>query len=1222
MIITNIVMISPASVNADTQSTYYVSPSGSDSNPGTFDQPFLTIQKARDAVSTINSDMTGDINVYLRGGEYNLDNTIAFTSADSGTNGYNVKYEAYTGETPVITGGVKIAGSSFTNQGNGVYRAAFNSVSDFRQMYVNGVRATRACSSATYTATDYHYDSDNNIDGYIVDDSVIGYYENPDNVELVWSTYWRCHRLPVSSIVSAETGKKAIIMKQPYLNWSMTLDFPDGRPNYNNSFYIENALELLDQPGEWYFDKVRHYIYYMPGSGVDMSTAVVEIPDVENLITIEGSSLTNQVHNITIQGLTFEDTTWMRPSTEGASTLQASFMISGPYQAAYSDDGILPPAAIQIDHAKNIYIADNILRKLGAAAVKMENDVQDSQVTGNNISDVSADGVIIDTWKHNYIDPSLGEGLCTNILVRNNTISEIAREYWDSPAITVYYGKLIDIQHNDISNIPYTGISMGWNGWGGRETDSFSLGQNRISWNRISDFLEKGYDGGAIYSLNTQPGTVWEGNYIKNMNHPFGALYPDEGSGYITLKNNVVENVGIYYWLHVWASTINHLTVDNNYTTTSNQDVNGSKCTVTNTHVVTDGNWPTEALNIISNSGVTTTAYVPLTPATVPAGNLAYMKNCYAYYLDGTTAAMHAGSDAYRAVDGYYDTYSQATDQYVWKEVVDLGSPWNINNVVVKFPYTPVCLETLYATSYCIKVSTDGTNYSEVATITDCAGGTSSTAFAAVTARYVMIEAVNPDGEGQTGGQMAISELEIYSSESTPTPVPTTPITFTPPALSNLKLWLDAGVGVTKDGNRYVSAWCDQSGSGNNAVQAVQENKPRFAENVINGYPVVRFDGTKDFVEASGVSGSMSNFTIIYVIKPGVLTSNQVIAADGGWGQFEMHSADATGGAYAGTDLATRMTPTNTGTGIFTVNAVQMLEFTFGDGTGKLYKNGVLEASQAMTTPGNWAGFKLGENSISTINGDIAEVFVYNSVLSDSDRQTIESYLNGKYNIFIPPALSNLKLWLDAGTGVIKDGNNYVSIWYDQSGSGNNAAQSIQDKEPLWVSNTLYGKPVIRFDGTNDFITASGASGAMNNFTIIYVIKPSVLSLNQVIAADGGWGQFEMHSADSNGGVYAGIDVATRLTPTDTGSGIYEVNKAETLEFTLEGGTGKLYKNGILKASKTMTATSNWTGFRLGEDSTSTIYGDIAEVFVYNSVLSDNDRQVIENYLNNKYGIL
>jgi len=72
---------------AAVQATFYVSPSGSDSNAGTLAAPFQTLAKAQSVVRTIDTTMTGDIYVYLRGGTYPISSAVAFAPQDSGTNG-------------------------------------------------------------------------------------------------------------------------------------------------------------------------------------------------------------------------------------------------------------------------------------------------------------------------------------------------------------------------------------------------------------------------------------------------------------------------------------------------------------------------------------------------------------------------------------------------------------------------------------------------------------------------------------------------------------------------------------------------------------------------------------------------------------------------------------------------------------------------------------------------------------------------------------------------------------------------------------------------------------------------------------------------------------------------------------------------------------------------------------------------------------------------------
>ena len=95
---------------SSSQMTFHVSPQGSDSNPGTEQQPFRTIERARDAVRSNTEDMAQNIVVYLRGGTYNIDRTLVFDHRDSGKNGYTVVYRNYENESPIISGGQKIGG--------------------------------------------------------------------------------------------------------------------------------------------------------------------------------------------------------------------------------------------------------------------------------------------------------------------------------------------------------------------------------------------------------------------------------------------------------------------------------------------------------------------------------------------------------------------------------------------------------------------------------------------------------------------------------------------------------------------------------------------------------------------------------------------------------------------------------------------------------------------------------------------------------------------------------------------------------------------------------------------------------------------------------------------------------------------------------------------------------------------------------------------------------
>lgn len=125
------------------QAEFYVSPSGSDKNPGTKAKPFQTITHARDSVAKINSNMTGDIVVHLAGGAYEISESVVFDVNDSGTNGHKVIYKAIAGQTPMVSGGKAIKNWEIHDKEKNIYKATVAGL-EFRQIYVNGVRGIRA----------------------------------------------------------------------------------------------------------------------------------------------------------------------------------------------------------------------------------------------------------------------------------------------------------------------------------------------------------------------------------------------------------------------------------------------------------------------------------------------------------------------------------------------------------------------------------------------------------------------------------------------------------------------------------------------------------------------------------------------------------------------------------------------------------------------------------------------------------------------------------------------------------------------------------------------------------------------------------------------------------------------------------------------------------------------------------------------------------------------
>ncbi|HEX9061892.1 MAG TPA: carbohydrate-binding protein, partial [Clostridia bacterium] len=312
---TNVLFISNAAEVI--QTAYYVSPTGSDSNPGTIDAPFQTITKARDVVRTINSNMTGDIYIYLRGGTYNIADTITFGPKDSGTNGYRIYYQAYQGETPVLNGATKVTG--WTQYSGNIFKATLNRSTKLRNLYVNDQRALMTSKTVTarggygsYSVTagqaSWAWTGGSKDDGVKYNSSdVPAIASNKDDLEIVNGSTWNENIVCTRDVITTSDNYRVLLLQQPYGAIAQT-------PGWGAAFAstgthtIYNAMEFLNSPGQFYFNKTTKTLYYYIRPGEDMSTADVEAPVAEKLIDISGASNTNKVKNITFQGITFENT--------------------------------------------------------------------------------------------------------------------------------------------------------------------------------------------------------------------------------------------------------------------------------------------------------------------------------------------------------------------------------------------------------------------------------------------------------------------------------------------------------------------------------------------------------------------------------------------------------------------------------------------------------------------------------------------------------------------------------------------------------------------------------------------------------------------------------------------------------------------------------------------------------------------------------------------------
>ncbi|MEV0458230.1 RICIN domain-containing protein [Catellatospora methionotrophica] len=676
----------PAPASAAVQATYYVAPNGNDANPGTIGSPLRTVQRARDLVRTVNTNMTGDIHVYLRGGTYPVSSTIEFGTADSGTNGHRVVYAAHPGETPILDGGVQVTG--WTQHSGNIWKAPLSRANKLRALYVNDRRAYMASKTipsagcyGTYNVTAgqaaWAWESGAQCDGarYSASDfpAING---NHDDIEIETSTTWTTAIVGVRQVTSDGSGRIALF-QQP--GAAIAQGAFNGNAQVGGSHKVMNAYEFLDTPGEFFFNKSTGTLYYYKASTENMATAAVFAPaNVTTLLRIAGTSTSGHARNITLSGLTVQHSDWNLFTVAGSSykqaqqgNLGATAYAKGNFHVYYYRNVDVTPTAVDIQNADGILLQRNRIQHTGADGVGMVNDVQNSSLIGNFTNDIAGSAVSVGHPQHVYIGdhtssnrekyPAGVEGLPKSIEIRNNYLYDSAVLFNGHSPVTAYFVDTLTVQRNRIEKAPWSGITMGW-GWWNFDGSAGSIAPNRptttarnnnISYNHFVETVQRLSDTAPIYTLGSQPGTIISDNYLQGVpsGHKYG-LHPDEGSAYLTFRDNVLSVDKNVTWLvnsDDWGRK-HDLSITQTYgpiNKVSNKNLPGS--TVHDILVSSDYVWPAAAYGIAVNSGLED-AYRSI----IPPGNLVlpdYVLPASTYVgSSGTSIPIRSTGDATRSV--------------------------------------------------------------------------------------------------------------------------------------------------------------------------------------------------------------------------------------------------------------------------------------------------------------------------------------------------------------------------------------------------------------------------------------------------------------------------------------------------------------------------------------------------------------------------------------------
>jgi hypothetical protein len=548
--------VAPEGSDAEPAASATASASAPDpsARPGTETRPFRTLARARDAARALRAAQPGvriPVTILLHAGRHSLDTPLLLDARDSDTT-----FQAAAGEPPILSGGRAVTGWKPDSKGRWTTTVGLD---PFRQLYVNDRRAVRARGLCPPDLPRFGDPSKPDADaGFLFPDADMATWRNPTDIELGFFNSWSHMICGVRTLARDSQGRTAVHLRQPEFHFAA---FKEG-VQAQSPAYIENALELLDTPGEWYYDRPTRTLYYQPRPDENPATARVIAPQLETLLRIDGT-LERPARNIAFTGIVFAEATWLEPNRTGHPDVQANFTatVTNTFQrdgwrVAHHNEYRKSAAHLVLRAAVDCRLDRCTFTRLGGAGIDLEQGARGNRIDHSHFFDISASAIQIGDVQATDHHPADPRQIVRDNHVTHCTIHDIGLEYQDSVGIFAGYTDGTVIAHNEIHHLPYSAVAVGW-GWGEEDAGGGAYevipfryptptpaGANRIEYNHIHNVMQHRDDGGAIYTLGNQPGSIIRANHIHDCGpgRP-GGIYLDEGSGFIEIVGNAVYRV-------------------------------------------------------------------------------------------------------------------------------------------------------------------------------------------------------------------------------------------------------------------------------------------------------------------------------------------------------------------------------------------------------------------------------------------------------------------------------------------------------------------------------------------------------------------------------------------------------------------------------------------------------------------------------------------------------
>ncbi|MHC4248477.1 MAG: LamG-like jellyroll fold domain-containing protein [Planctomycetota bacterium] len=515
-------------------SEVHVAATGSDDAPGTPRRPVRTLGRAQVlARERIAEGLRAPLTVVIHEGTFRLAEPLVFTAEDSGTRECPVTWRAADGEKVTVSGGRRIEG--WRSAGKGLWRADLGDAhwdldEAFRELFVNGRRAVRArhpsASAERYAlpVLDHQLSDDLKTQTIRVAPAHLARWRDLEDVEIVVYKNWASYHKRIAAV---DPASGLVTVRPPHVKYRSS-----NRPRKGTYCFFENAREFLDEPGEWYLDRRTRALFYMPREGEDPRTVRAVAPASPALVLLKGEA-GRPVCHLRFEGLSFMHNSYPLPP-QGHHGRQAAFWYGGD-----GANGL--PAMVQWEHAEDCRIARCEIAHGGSGGIELRAACRRNVIEGNRVHDIAGNGIGVGHRNSPETVPSANR-------IANNHVHHCGAVFLGACGIWVGLAEKTVVEHNLLNALPYTGVSVGWS-WNTKPTVARG---NVVAWNHIHDVLREVSDGGGIYSLGWQPGTVLRANHIHDVHRgpyahaaPNNGFFLDEGSkGYLIERNLVYRTSG------------------------------------------------------------------------------------------------------------------------------------------------------------------------------------------------------------------------------------------------------------------------------------------------------------------------------------------------------------------------------------------------------------------------------------------------------------------------------------------------------------------------------------------------------------------------------------------------------------------------------------------------------------------------------------------------------